>query len=96
MSAQHTPGPWEVWPYGDPRVVNSEIGWTIYTIEDPAPADLPTHLANARLIAAAPDMKEALTWALAELEGRASYSEPGQRDRCLERVRAALAKSEAL
>jgi hypothetical protein len=58
---KHTPGPWEVWTYGEPKVVNSEIGWTIYTISNPKPEEEATHWANARLASAAPDLLEALT-----------------------------------
>jgi len=34
--------------------------------------------------------RDALTWALAEIEGRAEYAAPEQRDACLEKVRAML------
>lgn len=66
-SAAFTPGPWEVWEFGPPRVVNRQIGWTIYTIDDPAPHEEATHWANARLIAAAPELYEALKRARAEI-----------------------------
>lgn len=55
-----TPGPWEVWEYGDPRVVAPGIGWTVFTIERPKPSEEPTHWANARLCSAAPELHDAL------------------------------------
>lgn len=60
---QHTPGPWEI---TEDRIVGDDILWTIehsgYGIigyADGTPEDDPEKIANARLIAAAPDLLEA-------------------------------------
>lgn len=73
MSAQHTPGPWFAFPYSEPANNSSgrQLGWhingagagyvmTLHKASHRAAEDE----ANARLIAAAPDMLEALRSAL--------------------------------
>lgn len=59
MSAKHTPGPWRVHnlrvePPPDPQRANG--GWTVAQVYGPDAE------ANARLIAAAPELLEALAW----------------------------------
>jgi hypothetical protein len=49
----HTPGPWEVWATSHGwTVCNPDAGWSVCSL----PQDHDQHEANARLIAAAPDM----------------------------------------
>lgn len=56
MSTKHTPGPWTRGE-GDSQSVLSEIGWECVA---QANDGLPNMDANARLIASAPDLLEAL------------------------------------
>lgn len=58
-AAQHTPGPWiwQHWPDGVDAVAQASTLGTIATIQSGAFAD--EDQANARLIAAAPDLLEA-------------------------------------
>lgn len=48
---------------------------------------------HARLISAAPELLEALQWALAELDGDTRYETPAQRVNCFDKARAAIAKA---
>ena len=102
--AAHTPGPWVVdGPdmFGDFNIVlaNREsdsraIAAVVSNLRDPAEV-----AANACLNAAAPELLEALDWALAEIEGRTRYdttcpyNADEQRDNCLTLARAAIAKA---
>ena len=56
MTATHTPGPWASDSTATGATVYQEMAGTIATI----PADLLAYRANARLIAAAPDLLDAL------------------------------------
>lgn len=91
MSTQHTPGPWfidieseKLWDICVDRgedlwvvvQMTQAVGSTALTAED---------IANARLIAAAPDLLEALKAVLSEVEGCCCSSE--------RRARAAIAKA---
>lgn len=66
MSAQHTPGPWELIHFGGPQIGHKATGEAVCTMwgDENDPAD--QFHANARLIAAAPQLYEAL---IAVLEG---------------------------
>ncbi len=57
---EHTPGPWELIHFGGPQIGHKASGDAVCTMwgDENDPAD-PFH-ANARLIAAAPDILEAL------------------------------------
>jgi hypothetical protein len=99
MSGQHTPGPWEYTKAassGD-RGIHAE-GTGIFAeafadIRRAGENNSAEALANARLIAAAPDLLEALRWAAQN----ADQSEAGRDDDWyagLDRVRAAIAKAE--
>lgn len=76
--SKHTPGPWQL----DPRpedIINGTEAYGVRESEDHAPlavvyADAPESKANARLIAAAPEMLETL-----ELARKALYSNNLQR-----------------
>jgi hypothetical protein len=101
MTSQHTPGPWS--SDTDAYVVNNsdEVLADVFYIESHSP-DLDPRLirkANARLIAAAPDMLEALEDVLpwlqkAEAEGVfANCAAPQGGRRAIERARAAIARA---
>lgn len=61
---EHTPGPWSVVPYGDgdSLVIHSDSNSRVCFMATPGSfsRDFPKIEANARLIAAAPDLLEAL------------------------------------
>jgi hypothetical protein len=99
MSQQHTPGPWTITRYEDEPetyVYFQAPDWlnfaraAIRRVDDAE--DSPTGIANARLIAAAPDMLEALESAADELERIADIHGYG-RASILRAARAAIAKA---
>lgn len=58
MNAQHTPGPWEAGQYGNSFIVTAKGGmYDVAVVRNIGNED---NAANARLIAAAPDLLEAL------------------------------------
>jgi len=63
MSAQHTPGPWEAEPNGSIKGSNGE--WSALSLGN----SYGTTDANARLIAAAPEMLSSLEWMVFWLQG---------------------------
>lgn len=62
MSAQHTPGPWKIDPNRRGKAITCSIGLTIAGAHKCGSQD-----ANARLIAAAPELLEALKECCADL-----------------------------
>ena len=74
---KHTPGPWEAW-FSDDRksIVQSDTGcggdWTIATVYKEGPRKHEAR-ANAKLIAAAPDLLDALIEARRILETASRY-----------------------
>lgn len=82
----HTPGPWT--SYGDqaPQRIVDTRSRDVATVH----CSLPVWEANARLIAAAPEMLEALRWAYTCLP-----SEPGEEPTgpLADQIRAAIAKA---
>lgn len=102
---KHTAGPWLVSPF-KAVVTTGEFGNDGDFLPVAAmlwPTDERTEAetyANAHLISAAPDLYEALDWALAEAEGRTRYSPDFysakvERESALDKARAALAKAHA-
>ena len=106
---KHAPGPWcrrahgmigQGWTvYGQDRVHTTATGDRL-TISQSVASVLPApdREANARLIASAPDLLEALDWLLASIEADpASERYPGDREERLElaraSARAAIAKA---
>jgi hypothetical protein len=92
---QHTPGPWVVKPPGS--VVGHEASCAV---KEPSASDwvatvqvsnVPEWEANARLIAAAPDLLAALDGIVVLAEFGWLHCHPGVRDENLARVRAARA-----
>jgi hypothetical protein len=63
----HTPGPWQHIKIGN--CSDSNAPWKVNTIESGELKDLPETRENAQLIAAAPDMLEALVDAMQALRG---------------------------
>lgn len=68
MTAKHTPGPWRWEDARTCRHLMGKDGGLGYSIAKPKITDLPIVEANAHLIAAAPDLLEALQDALQYLE----------------------------
>jgi hypothetical protein len=66
MTNQHTPGPWHTWDT-DPRVILGGDNWSVADTQNHHPLDLQAQQANARLIAAAPELLEALEAAFIQL-----------------------------
>lgn len=95
MSKQHTPGPWVVGNqdplnFGVRRGQGTEPIGFVYGPSFPERSEVGQRaLANARLIAAAPDLLEALRAAVAD------WDEEVSRGRWLDAARAAIAKAEA-
>lgn len=91
-NAQHTPGPWvwQHWPDGTHTVAQSSTLGTIATIF-PGPQE-EEQAANARLIAAAPELLEALTWAVRFIDTYASKA-AGPATPEVNKCRAAIAKA---
>ena len=86
----HTKGPWRTEGWLN-LVVNSRDGYTITVMPGASPyATLEEHQANSALIAAAPDLFEAL----GRLLMVASVELTGKRDDVLEQARAAIAKAQ--
>lgn len=91
-NSKHTPGPWAV------------NGWSVtignWSISTAMPrATIEESDANARLIAAAPELLEALNWALKNLEEIAlpEFEKQGRVtsiNNAIEKARAAIAKAE--
>lgn len=83
---QHTPGPWTAFRHGEVRGPNAVTVAAAYTpANEPRGARVPVRQANARLIAAAPDLFVALGALLA-----AAREAP---EDVREQARAALAKA---
>lgn len=89
MSAQHTPGPWSVVCVVYGSNVHPDIAWIGYGSCRPKSE----HQANARLIAAAPDMLEALMKADKFISNYSSESRKGSFERMKMEVKAAIAKA---
>jgi hypothetical protein len=84
MTTQHTPGPWEIL-YNDPQ----EEYWVTRPHYDAGPAKIVYHIEDARLIAAAPDLLEALKEMLDNHEDACT----GYGEGAAEKARAAIAKA---
>jgi len=98
--AQHTPGPWTIVPYGDgdSLVIHAdESEWRICFMATPgqSPGAMDRIEANARLVAAAPDMLEALKDALQMIAGLTPLPMEGLEDWVLQALEATRAKADA-
>lgn len=93
----HTPGPWLCDFTGVIRSTNKNgyaepIRMAGAWVAGAWDGD-PEAIANATLMAAAPELREALEWALAEITGETSYTAPDQRENCLQKAEAAILKA---
>lgn len=88
--AQHTPGPWQLEVTTPENHPDRLAAWGL--VKRPHCNHLETNLADARLIAAAPDMRAALTDALEYLELTLGPCDPGC-DCIIHTVAAALVKA---
>ncbi len=93
----HTPGPWVAWR-ATMRAMIAEISatrgekiWTIAHVDEVDGGDIDA--ANARLIAAAPDLLAALETVAPILESHFAKSAKGVDGTFLDEVRAAIAKA---
>ena len=85
--SKHTPGPWRV--VKDPTNLSLQVyGQTLALFECWRRSDEQTELANARLIAAAPDLLDALDYML-----NVCHAIDAQGDEAHEKARAAIAKA---
>ena len=88
--SEHTPGPWTFKPHEMGTFVRCEKG---YIISGPV-NERPGHEANARLIAAAPDLLEALKNVCTQLLGWGVSTDPEHPDRvALRNAEAAIDKA---
>jgi len=87
MSAEHTPGPWQVGPE-----YHNHSRFSVYHVDfSPVASFVPTE-ADARLIAAAPDLLAALQECFLLLQQLGAEGEPGDMPSpTLEKARAAIA-----
>ena len=91
-SPAHTPGPWDVEPKGSRHFVDGADGLTVAYIDRAGVRERIEIEANARLIAAAPTLLEALEAVLPDLEHYVATHGPGPDNR-LAIARAAIAKA---
>jgi hypothetical protein len=103
MDAQHTPGPWSVRPTTKPVLIDCDLGGTKFAVAGAYHFHVSesTAEANARLIAAAPDLLAALKRGETELDHQErKHRQQGwtiSADCCREVanvIRAAIAKAE--
>jgi hypothetical protein len=87
MSSQHTPGPWVIHRPNDSERIDINAEGSFYIAE--VIGGMTAQEANAHLIAAAPDLLEALE----ELEALGSLELPQRRDAALLKAKAAIAKA---
>ena len=100
MSGKWTPGPWHChrnsvfWEFGsDERGQLGDVCASAFSVEGWAPVNAEEVMeANARLIAAAPELAEALE-AMVERFGHDIFTMPAEDRELLTRARAALAKA---
>ena len=88
----HTPGPWDVEPKGSRHFVDGADGLTVAYLDRAGVRERIEIEANALLIAAAPELIEALEAVLPDLEHYVATHGPGP-DKRLAIARAAIAKA---
>ena len=91
-SPAHTPGPWDVEPKGSRHFVDGADGLTVAYLDRAGVRERSEIEANARLIASAPELIEALEAVLPDLEHYVATHGPGP-DKRLAIARAANAKA---
>ena len=90
MTDKHTPGPWRIDPADPHHVIAADDGdwsdfWSVSTATDDCGPGMSRTIANARLIAAAPDLLASLEMALVWLDYEGKYDVQG--------IRSAIAKA---
>lgn len=94
QSGQHTPGPWAIESGGLNRyVVEESTGNVLASLNYPSHRDIDNERANARLIAAAPELLQALELAKATIE-RLHRHAPNSAKGTLDVVSSAIAKAQ--
>lgn len=103
MQTKHTPGPWAVCEDASGDTFVAAMMDSAQTICEFGCADNDSDQAqieaDARLVAAAPDLLEALEWATAEIDGRTRYAPDchytalEQRENAIDKARAAIARA---
>ena len=100
MSTQHTPGPWEIDPFGkihskgSPAEISGVKCFPLVATVACYTTMRPEEVANARLIAAAPELLEALVRIVSEAGTDAGLDdEPGTINTIARNARAAIAKA---
>ena len=68
MNTKHTPGPWQEFGPGSPAIYGGDPVRRICVLDRQTGAPMDECYANARLIAAAPALADALQWALEQIE----------------------------
>lgn len=94
--ALHTPGPWRLNAGNEIEIMDTSRAVARAVCGGLSGIRLREAEANARIIAAAPDLLEALQWALDELNGRTRYDEDvaeQQVENCYRLAEAAIAKA---
>lgn len=93
--SKHTPGPWKVEVLGHTLRVVDSYGWEEHSNDLAVIGDCsnPTLQANTRLIAAAPDLLEALEMALNAIESSGIESKRGDATVACRMSRTAIAKA---
>lgn len=100
----HTPGAWSAMKHSEPNddmrcavVANrGKLAYLVATIENGAPGDFcDTEWANARLIAAAPELLSACSDWIAYLDADGEEGDGNDEERMLAAMRAAIRKAEA-
>jgi len=84
----HTPGPWHIGTRSSGRAIYGSKGEEVATFTGLSMPD--EELANARLIAAAPELLDALKWAVQQIEDDLDPDHQTAMDACL----AAIARAE--
>ena len=100
--AEHTPGPWKVSElFADGEIIRVFRTYEVVTPEYDVCADLPwggpiRNEADARLIAAAPELLAALEAALASLEGQRRVDQSNEDLAAVYQARAAITKAKGI
>ena len=91
---KHTPAPWNAHHFGDDThaIIGKVNGLSDAIIAQVLPSDYDRTPANARLIAAAPELLDCLQWCVGLIDG--THSDTAQdKNEVIELARAAIAKA---
>lgn len=96
MPTIHTPGPWSLSDEDSPLLSGADGGYIAQVFSRTGCENgslRPNYAEDARLIAAAPDLLEALQLAFRHLNGGSDSLTPMEHDRAFKLARAAIAKA---